>query len=114
MMAHKFIAEISPGETIDDIYLVREPILRSTTKGDLYIAMFLCDRTGQLNARMWQATEAVYKALAKPGFVHVQGRSELYQDKLQIIVNTISVVDAAKVRIEDFLARTDQGCRADV
>jgi 3'-5' exoribonuclease len=106
MMAHKFIAEISPGETIDDIYLVREPVLRSTTRGDLYIAMFLCDRTGQLNSRMWQATEAVYKALAKPGFVHMQGRSEIYQNNLQIVVNTISVVDAAKVRIEDFLART--------
>jgi 3'-5' exoribonuclease len=108
MMAHKFIEEINPGEVIDDIYLVREPVLRSTTRGDLYIAMFLCDRTGQLNSRMWQATEAVYKALAKPGFVHVQGRSEVYQDKLQIVVNTISIVDAAKVHIEDFLVRTDK------
>jgi 3'-5' exoribonuclease len=106
MMAHKFIAEIHASETIDDIYLVREPVLRSTTRGDLYIAMFLCDRTGQLNSRMWQATEAIYKALPKPGFVHVQGRSEIYQNNLQIVVNTISVIDAAKVRIEDFLART--------
>jgi len=105
-MAHKFINEIGPGETIDDIYLIKEPILRSTTRGDLYMAMFLCDKTGQLNARMWQATETVYKALPKPGFVRVQGRSELYQNNLQIVVNTISVIDPAKVRIDDFLART--------
>jgi 3'-5' exoribonuclease len=105
-MAHKFINEIGPGETIDDIYMVKEPILRSTTRGDLYMAMFLCDKTGQLNARMWQATETVYKALPKPGFVRVQGRSELYQNSLQIVVNTISVIDPAKVRIDDFLART--------
>jgi len=70
--------------------------------------MFLLDRTGQLNGRMWQATEAVYKALPKPGLVHVQGRSELYQNKLQIIINNISVVDAAQVCLEDFLARTDK------
>jgi len=107
-MAHKFITEIEPGETIDDIYLAREPILRSTTRGDLYIAMFLSDRTGRLNGRMWQATEAVYKALPKPSFIHVQGRSELYQDKLQIIVNNISIVDAKKVCLDDFLARTDK------
>lgn len=105
-MTHKFINEIGPGETIDDIYLIKEPILRSTTRGDLYMAMFLCDKTGQLNARMWQATETVYKALPKPGFVRVQGRSELYQNNLQIVVNTISVIDPAKVRIDDFLART--------
>ncbi len=107
-MAHKFINEIEPGETINDIYMVREPILRSTTRGDLYIAMFLSDRTGQLNGRMWQATEAVYKALPKPGFVHIGGRSELYQNNLQIVVNNVSVIDADKVELEDFLSRTDK------
>ncbi len=107
-MAHKFINQILPGEAIDDIYIIRDPILRSTTRGDLYIAMFLSDRSGQLNGRMWQATETIYKALPKPGFVYIQGRSELYQNNLQIIVNNISVVDASEVCIEDFLARTDK------
>ena len=107
-MAHKFINKIEPGEAIDDIYLVKDPVLRSTTRGDLYIAMFLCDRTGQLNGRMWQATETIYKALPKPGFIHIQGRSELYQNSLQIVVNNVSVIDASKVNLEDFLARTDK------
>ncbi|MFA5239293.1 MAG: HD domain-containing protein [Phycisphaerae bacterium] len=107
-MAHKFINEIGPGQTISDIYMVKDPILRSTTRGDLYIAMFLCDRTGQINGRMWQATEAVYNSLPKPGFISIQGRSELYQNSLQIVVNTVSIVDASKVQIEDFLARTDK------
>jgi 3'-5' exoribonuclease len=107
-MGHKFINEIGPGEAIDDIYMVKEPILRSTTRGDLYIAMFLTDKTGQLNGRMWQATETVYKALPKPGFVHIQGRSELYQNNLQIVVNTASVIDPSKVCLDDFLARTDK------
>ncbi|MBN1362070.1 MAG: HD domain-containing protein [Sedimentisphaerales bacterium] len=107
-MAHKFINEIGPAEPINDIYLVRDPILRSTTKGDLYIAMFLCDRTGQLNGRMWQATELVYKSLPKPGFVHVKGRSELYQNSLQIVVNTVTPIDPSKVNVDDFLARTSK------
>jgi len=32
-MAHKFINEIGPGEAVEDIYLVRDPILRSTARG---------------------------------------------------------------------------------
>jgi 3'-5' exoribonuclease len=107
-MAHKFINEIEPGQEIDDIYLIRDPILRSTARGDLYIAMFLSDRSGQLNGRMWQANETTYTALPKPGFVHIKGRSELYQNNLQIIVNNISVVDASKVHIDYFLARTEK------
>jgi 3'-5' exoribonuclease len=107
---HKFINQIGAGETVNDIYVVREPILRSTSRGDLYIAMFLCDRTGQLNGRMWQASEVVYKSLPKPGFVHLQGRSELYQNNLQIVVNTIAAIDPSKVNVENYLARTTKDC----
>ena len=107
-MAHKFINEIEAGQTVDDIYMAKDPILRSTTRGDLYIAMYLSDRTGQLNGRMWQATEAVYNALPKPGFVRVQGRSELYQNNLQIIINRVAPVDAEQVPLADFLAKTDK------
>jgi 3'-5' exoribonuclease len=105
-MAHKFINQIEPGQIIDDIYIVKDPILRSTTRGDLYIAMFLMDRTGQLNGRMWQATEAAYKSLPKPGFVHIKGRSELYQNNLQIVINNVALIDPDKVNIDDFLPRT--------
>jgi len=105
-MAHKFINQIGPGQTIDDIYIVKDPILRSTTRGDLYIAMFLTDRTGQLNGRMWQATEEIYKSLPKPGFVHIKGRSELYQNNLQIVINNVAIIDSGKVNIDDFLPRT--------
>jgi 3'-5' exoribonuclease len=73
--------------------------------------MFILDRTGQLNGRMWQATETIYKALPKPGFVHIQGRSELYQNNLQIIINNVSAVDPAKVRVDDFLMRTEKDTR---
>ena len=107
-MGHKFIEEIGPGETVNDIYMVKDPILRSTTKGDLYIAMYICDRTGQLNGRMWQASEAIYNSLPKPGFVHIQGRSEVYQNNLQIVVNAVAVVEQNKVSLEDFLARTEK------
>jgi 3'-5' exoribonuclease len=107
-MGHIYINTIKAGQAIDDIYLIKDPILRSTTRGDLYIAMYLCDRTGQINGRMWQTTETIYNSLPKPGFVHIVGRSEIYQNNLQIIVNNISVVDSTKVNLEDFLARTEK------
>ncbi|MHC4636972.1 MAG: 3'-5' exoribonuclease YhaM family protein [Planctomycetota bacterium] len=107
-MGHKFISEIKPGQTIDDIYMVKDPILRSTSNGGLYIAAYICDKTGQLNGRMWQATEDAYNAMPKPGFIHIQGRSEVYQNNLQIIINQFSIVDAEKVNLEDFLPRTEK------
>lgn len=107
-MAHTFVNEMTSGKTIDEVYLIKDPILRSTARGDLYIAMYVCDRTGQVNGRMWQATEAVYASLPKPGFVHIKGRSELYQNNLQIVINSVRLVDEDEVCLDDFLAKTDK------
>lgn len=107
-MAHTFIKDVQPGQSIDDIYMVRDPILRSTARGDLYIAMYLCDRTGQINGRMWQATETTYLSLPKPGFIQVKGRSELYQNKLQIVLNSVTPIEGDQVDLENYLARTDK------
>ena len=107
-MEHVDINAISAGQTINDIYLVKDPILRSTTRGDLYIAMYLSDRTGQLNGRMWQASEEVYASLPKPGFVHIRGRSERYQNNLQIVINSVRVAGKEEVDLDVFLPKTDK------
>ena len=107
-MAHLFIQDIKAGLQLNEIYLATQPILRNTTRGDLYIAMYLSDRTGKLNGRMWQATEAIYQKLPSEGFVQIRGKSELYQNALQIIINDIVVVDAENVSLEDYLPRTEK------
>ncbi len=47
-MAHLFVKDIKPGQQINEIYMVTQPVLRNTTRGDLYIAMYLSDRTDRL------------------------------------------------------------------
>ncbi|MGA2916881.1 MAG: HD domain-containing protein [Sedimentisphaerales bacterium] len=110
-MSHIFINQIQPGQQINDIYLISQPILRSTTRGDLYIAMFVSDRTGKLNCRVWQATEELFNSLPKEGFVQIKGRSELYQNTLQIVADQLMPVPAEKVKIDDYLPKTEKDIR---
>jgi 3'-5' exoribonuclease len=107
-MPHIFIDQIQPGSTINDVYMISQPILRSTTRGDLYIAMFVSDKSGRVNGRIWQASEQLFNSLPKEGFAHIKGRSELYQNTLQIVADHITVVPAEKVDINDYLPRTEK------
>ena len=107
-MAHLLINKIQAGTQIDDVYMVSQAILRSTTRGDLYIAMFLSDKTGKVNGRMWQATEDIFNSLPKEGFIRIIGRSEVYQNALQIVVDRITVVPNEQVALEDYLPRTQK------
>ncbi len=107
-MAHLFINQIEPGLQINDIYMVAQPILRNTTRGDLYIAMYLSDRTGKVNGRMWRTTEVVYSRLPTEGLIRIRGVAELYQGTLQIVVNDFVVVEADQVSLSDYMRRTEK------
>lgn len=107
-MGHLFIDELEAGRAVNEVYMVTQPVLRNTTRGDLYIAMFLSDRTGKVNGRMWQATEGLYQQLPTEGFVRVRGKSELYQNAMQIVINDVQVLDAKDVDLSDYMPKTDK------
>lgn len=110
-MAHLFIDQVQAGQQINDIYLISQAVLRSTTNGKLYIAMFVGDKTGKTNGRVWNATEELFKSLPKEGFVQIIGRSELYQNTLQIVADKIASVPAEKININDYLPITPKNIK---
>jgi len=102
------VAQLTPAERIEQVFLISQPQLRTTTRGDYYIAAFLSDSTGKLNGRMWQASEAIFNALPEEGFVFVKGRTENYQGALQMVIESLRPVDICEVNLEDFMPITDK------
>ncbi len=84
----RFVNQLVAGEFIEDqVFLVASKDLRTSSNGSLYIHCVLCDRTGQLLARVWQATEPMFKQIPEGGFLRVRGRVENYKGSLQFIVD---------------------------
>jgi len=108
----QFVNEIKAGQTLDQVFLVTQKELRTTRSGDLYITCTLCDKTGQLPARMWQATESIFAAIPADGFLHVKGRAEDYKGSLQFIIDACRPYPKDKVDLGDFLAVTQHDVKA--
>jgi 3'-5' exoribonuclease len=102
------VAQLTPAERIEQVFMISQPQLRTTSRGDYYIAAFLSDSTGKLNGRMWQASETIYAALPNEGFVFATGRTENYQGALQMVIEALRPVDISEVNLEDFLPYTDK------
>ncbi len=100
------IERLNPAEIINQVFLISQPQLRTTSRGDYYIAAYLSDATGRLNARMWQATEEIYQSLPEEGFVMVKGRTEMYQNSLQMVVEAIRPIERDEVDLSEFLPTT--------
>ena len=103
-----FINELRPGQTLDQVFLVRDKELRTTKSGDLYIVCTLLDRTGQVPARMWQASEAIFNGIPVESFLHVKGRTDEYRGTLQLIIDACRPYPAENVDLADFQAATDR------
>lgn len=106
-MAKRFIAEMPPGEIVESqVFLVTSKDLRTTNNGSLYIHAVLADRSGQMPARMWQASEILYNTLPEGGFVELKGRTESYKGNMQFIIDAIRPIAMDSVCLEDFLPTT--------
>ncbi|MBN1342747.1 MAG: CMP-binding protein [Phycisphaerae bacterium] len=108
-MARVYITDMQPGDLIEDqIFLVGSKDLRTTTQGSLYIHAVLRDRTGQVPARLWQATQTVFDGIPEGGFVRVRGRAENYKGNLQFIIDAVRPAETKDVNLEEFLPRTSK------
>lgn len=106
------VAEFTSGQMVDQVFMITQPQLRTTTKGDYYVAAFLSDKSGKVNSRMWNTTEEIFKTLPNEGFVWVRGRVEMYQNSLQIVIDSIRPVQDKEVQFSQFVPSTDKDVNA--
>ncbi|MHC5110946.1 MAG: 3'-5' exoribonuclease YhaM family protein [Planctomycetota bacterium] len=108
-MSHRFISDLRAGEQIEhQVFLVRSKDLRTTTQGSLYIHAVLMDKSGQLVARMWQASRDIFKFLPEGGFVALKGRVEAYKGNPQFIIEAVRPAEPDSYDVSDFMAATER------
>lgn len=101
------IASLQAGEMLEDeIYLVSQKELRTTNNGGLYIHAVLVDKTGEILARMWNASQDLYLSLPERGFAHFRGRVESYKGRPQFIIDGIRAAETHEVDMADFMPAT--------
>src|ERR671924_249062 len=106
-MSRRFVRQLADGEGVEEVYLVAEKQLRANRNGNLYIQLDLRDRTGSINARLWNAGEHLFRSFEEGDFLLVKGKVQLFQGALQIILSHLERVTADKVDLADFLPHTE-------
>lgn len=104
----RYVKQLADGETVDQIFLVVEKQMRANRNGNLYLQLELRDRTGTINARLWNAPEALFRTFDEGDFVNARGKVQLFQGALQIILNQIERISTTHVELGDFLPHTEK------
>ncbi len=107
-MGRRFVEHLRDGESLDEIYLVTDKQLRVNRNGIPFIQMELRDRTGAIPARLFNAGEPIFRTFDNGDYVQCEGKSQLYQGGMQVVLDRVEKVDPHKVIASDFLAQSEQ------
>jgi 3'-5' exoribonuclease len=101
-----FVKDLEPDPSITSFFLVHEKEVRNSANGKPYLRMELGDRTGTVEARMWDQFEAQAREVNRDDFIKVQARVELYRNKPQLTLQQFRVAKPEEIDLGDFLPRT--------
>ena len=101
-MSRRFINELSEQESVDQVFLLTGKQVRANRQGAMYLQLRLSDRTGALNAMLWNATERIAASFDEGDYVRVAGTTQIYNNALQMIATKVERVAASEVDEGDF------------
>ncbi len=108
-MSRRYVEQFRDGETFSDVYVVSDKQLRVNRNGIPFIQMELRDRTGGIPARLFNAGEHIFRTFENGDYMQCEGKVQLFQGGLQVVLDRVEKVDANKVEdVTDFQPTTDQ------
>jgi 3'-5' exoribonuclease len=94
---HLFIKDINEETDIKGCYLAKNKRLGTTRVGKPFINLILADRTGELEAKVWDNADRLSSLFRDGDIIEVTGRASAYRGHMQITVTNIktpAVVEA--------------------
>jgi 3'-5' exoribonuclease len=107
-MKTPFVTDLNSEQSITSFFLVHEKEIRSTREGKPYLRLELGDRSGTIEARMWDQFDVAVKGINRDDFVKVSGRVEIYRNKPQLSLQQLRLAKPEEVDLADFLPHTKE------
>lgn len=104
-----FVADAAKfdGETITSFFAISSFSVREKKGGGgQYLALVLSDKTGSLEARMWEEFASAMETCGEGCFVKVQGQISKYQNRFQITLARMRLAADSEVEVADFVPAT--------
>ncbi len=102
-MSKQFVSEIKDRDPVNAVFLVKDKILAMAKNGKPYMNLRLMDKSGDIEAKVWDNTELLDKQFDKNDFVKVRGKASVYMNKMQVVIAEIGKVPEEQVVLADFL-----------
>src|SRR5450432_3303254 len=107
-MKEFFISECSQQENklITSSFVVVSKQVKPKKTGEPYLALMLGDRSGQLEAKMWDNVEEVLNSFEQDDFLKIKGLINKYKNRFQLTIHKLRKMGESEIEFADYLPKT--------
>ena len=104
----RFIKDLTEGERINEIYLCRKKQSALTKAGKPYESLMLQDKTGTLDAKIWEPSSMGIDDYDELDYIWVQGDLTSFQGAYQLNIKRLRVAQEGEYIPADYLPCSDK------
>ncbi len=101
-MKTPYVRDLKANQLFNTTFLVRLKDVRQKKSGDPYLSLQLGDRTGDVDAKMWDNVAEVMDTFERDDFVKVKGLLQIFQNRPQVTIHKMTRVLDADVDFADY------------
>jgi 3'-5' exoribonuclease len=105
-----FIKDCSQHENknITSSFVVAAKQIKLKKSGEPYVAVTLADRSGQLEAKLWDNVEDLMGLFEQDDFIKIKGLLNKYNNRFQLTIHKLRRMEEAEIDFADYLPKTDK------
>src|SRR5215510_11907353 len=97
-----FVKEIEPNQVVTTSFLVHSKEIRQKKSGEPYLSLLLADRTGELDAKMWDNVGEIIDGFDRDDFVKVKGLVQVFHNRPQMTIHKMRRMDDSEIDFCDY------------
>jgi 3'-5' exoribonuclease len=91
--SHAWIKELKADNRVQGLYLAREKKMGQTKKGDPFLSVTLSDRTGDIEAKVWDNAVQLSSLFKEGDILEIQGQTGSYKGQIQMTLSGLKVTE---------------------
>lgn len=104
----QYIESLKDKDSVQTTFLVQNKSLLTDKKGKSYLSFDLTDKTGAIDAKIWDNVEQWNNSFNSGDIVTVKGVVKTYQNRKQLVVHRISALSGEVEDFSDYLGETEK------
>jgi len=105
-MKDVFVCDLQANQVVTTTLLVKSKELRARKSGERYLSLILGDRSGELDAKMWDNVDAVEATFDRDDFIKVKGMVHVYRNRPQLTIHKLRRCQDEEVNFADYFPKT--------